>query len=381
MNTSAIAIVDDDPLILESLAVAVARSGRTVYLCSDIESAEVVLSHTDVSHVLADVQFSGRFGFEGLSFLAATRVAQPGCHIVLMSGYGDDELRDETMMRGADAFLQKPFELSALEEVLDLPFDVDLSAEARVVRFPSIAEIVGGPSLQVHLQPIVDLRDSDSPLGYEALARYTDAPLPGNAWLFDYARRKGRKFDLNAACVRRAIAAAAGLPSEARIFINIDPSLLADGRDLAQHILTAATVHRVAPSRLVIELTEETTFADADASLVAVEKLRAAGVSFALDDFGSGFAHLTYASAIQPAFVKVSQILGTAFEGDEMRRRIIGGIASMARRLGCLTIVEGVESEETATALREAGIPLAQGYYFGRPSPPVTFWASQAIAV
>jgi EAL domain-containing protein (putative c-di-GMP-specific phosphodiesterase class I) len=225
----------------------------------------------------------------------------------------------------------------------------------------------------MHLQPIVDLRDDDIPLGYEALARYEGAPLAGNGWLFDYARRKGRTFDLNAACIRRAIAAAAGLPIASHIFINVDPSLLSDPRDLAQHILAAAAVHRVNPSRLVIELTEETTFADPALALASIDTLRKAGVSFALDDFGSGFAHLTYASAIRPSFVKVSQMLGTAFESDDMRRRIIGGIAAMAHRLDCLTIVEGVETEETAAALREAGIPLAQGYYFGRPAAAVVY--------
>lgn len=372
-ETPALVVVDDDPLVLESMAVLLGGAGRPIYLCSDIESATVIIGHVTVSHVVADVQFSGRFGFEGLTFVSTIKAKQPDCRIISMSGYDSEALRQETIARGADAFIAKPFGLDSLEEILNIDVTSANIDDAEIIRFPTLLEITEGPSLFAHVQPIVDLRDDDEPFGYEALARYTDGPLPGNGWLFEYARLRGRSYEINAACVIRAIAAAADLPEWSRIFINVDPAVLGDPRDISSTLLRAAASYDVDPSRIVLELTEEMPMSGAPEVLAAIEVLRQEGVQFALDDFGTGYAHLGYAAAIRPAFLKVSQNLGTAFEDDDTRGRIVGSLFGLAKALNCLMIVEGVESEATATAARRAGIPLAQGYFFGKPGAAVAF--------
>ncbi len=269
---------------------------------------------------------------EGLSFVSTIKAKQPDCRIVSMSGYDSEELRKETIARGADGFLAKPFGLDTLEEVLGIDVTSGSFDDAQIIRFPSLAEITDGPDLFAHVQPIIDLRDDSEPFGYEALARYKDGPLPGNGWLFEYARLRGRSYELNAACIRRAIIAASELPECSRIFINVDPAVLE-----------------------------------------AIEGLRREGVEFALDDFGTGYAHLGYAAAIRPSFLKVGNNLGTSFEDDETRGRIVGSLFVLAKALDCLMIVEGVESEATAAAARYAGIPLAQGYFFGMPDAAAAF--------
>jgi len=355
------------------MAVLLGGTGRPVYLCSDIEAATVVISQIPVSHVVADVQFSGRFGFEGLTFVSTIKAKQPDCRIVSMSGYDSDELRKETIARGADGFLAKPFGLDTLEEVLGIDVTCTSIEDAQIIRFPSLVEITEGPGLFAHVQPIVDLRDGDEPFGFEALARYKNSPLPGNGWLFEYARLRGCSYELNAACIRRSIIAASELPACSRIFINIDPAVLADPRDISKTLMKAAREYDVDLSRIVLELTEEMPMSGAPAVLEAIEALRGEGVEFALDDFGTGYAHLGYAAAIRPSFLKVSNNLGTSFEDDETRGRIVGSLFVLAKALDCLMIVEGVESEATATAARRAGIPLAQGYFFGMPGAAGAF--------
>jgi ActR/RegA family two-component response regulator len=240
-ETCALVVVDDDQLILESLAVLLSGAGRPIYLCSDVESATVVIGHVPVSHLVADVQFSGRFGFEGLTFVSAVKAKQPDCRIVSMSGYDSDVLREETIARGADSFLPKPFGLDTLEEVLGISLTSCDADDAKIVRFPSLTEITQGPSLFSHVQPIVDLRDGCEPFGYEALARYSNGPLPGNGWLFEYARLRGHSFELNAACIRRALIAAAELPEYSKVFINVDPATLSDARDIGTILLSASS--------------------------------------------------------------------------------------------------------------------------------------------
>ena len=52
-------IIDDDPAITEALAMLLDEDGRTTIICSDVESAEIMLARYPVTHVLTDVQFSG----------------------------------------------------------------------------------------------------------------------------------------------------------------------------------------------------------------------------------------------------------------------------------------------------------------------------------
>ena len=56
-------LVDDDDAITGSLSMTLERSGRTTVVCSDVDAAEIALAHRAVTHVVADVQFSGAFGF------------------------------------------------------------------------------------------------------------------------------------------------------------------------------------------------------------------------------------------------------------------------------------------------------------------------------
>ncbi|MGX7002400.1 EAL domain-containing protein [Caballeronia sp. KNU42] len=43
------------------------------------------------------------------------------------------------------------------------------------------------------------------------------------------------------------------------------------------------------------------------------------------------------------------------------------GIVSVARHFGMQVIAEGVETESQHEALREAGVPFGQGYFYQQP--------------
>ncbi|MFN2442061.1 MAG: response regulator [Thermoanaerobaculia bacterium] len=113
-----ILIVDDDPEVTEGLALALAEPARLIITCNDVESAQVVLERTTVRTMVTDVRFSGPFGFEGLDVVRHAIEKAPGIQIILMSGNATPELESEAFRRGAQAFLQKPFGLEQLEELL-----------------------------------------------------------------------------------------------------------------------------------------------------------------------------------------------------------------------------------------------------------------------
>lgn len=113
-------VLDDDLLITEALALGLEQEGRTVITCNDLESAQRVLERMSPSHVVTDLQLSGSLSLEGLEFIQFAKDHSPNCLIIVMTGDTSEELHIETSARGANAFLQKPFELSELETLLDL---------------------------------------------------------------------------------------------------------------------------------------------------------------------------------------------------------------------------------------------------------------------
>jgi len=356
-------VIDDDSSVTSALSMLLEHDGRTLILCSDVESAELMLARHPVTHVLSDVQFSGPFGFEGLHFLTRIREQRPACRIVLMTGAVTDALRDVAGRLGAASVLAKPFDLSELEEAMELDGAAEGAYELLTV--PPLDEVLRSGLLSTAFQPIVTLNGAI--FGFEALARIEGAWGGGAITeLFEYAAKRERLAELNVAALTSAIAGARALAGEMALFINVDPMTF-DRGDVAGALRATAAKHAVPLSRVVLEITERSSFLDPASVLPAIESLRADGVRFALDDHGSAYSHLSLIDQIRPAFIKISPTFGTAFDEDAMRLRVVRNIASLARDFGCRTILEGVESASTARAAAAHGIDLAQGYYFGRP--------------
>lgn len=362
-----ILLSDDDETITEALSLTLDRAGRTLIVCSDVDAAEVALSEFGVTHVITDVQFSGDFGYEGLHFLDRVKALSPRSRIVLMSGNVSDALRNNAMQHGAAAVLSKPFRTAELEAALSGGAPPDESdGPFQLIRIPSIDELLRSNRLTVAYQPIVELSaNRTTTFAFEALTRVRgEWPSAGPSALFQYAERRGKLADLNISAMQRALTDAVVLPEEALLFINIDPLTFSDAR-LVPALHRALSSTRIAPSRIVLEVTERCGIAEGLAGHV-FEELRAEGIRFALDDHGSAYSHLLHISTIRPSFIKISNAFGTAFESDETKRRIIRNTLALARDFGCETVLEGIENSVTARAAIDEGIRLGQGFHFSR---------------
>ncbi len=361
-----ILLVDDDSGITEALSYTLERPGRTLILCSDVESAEIALARFPVTHLVTDVQFSGTFGFEGLHFLGRVRSQAPECRIVLMTGYASEQLRAEALRDGASAVLSKPFETDELEAALG--DDSTSGAAYEVIRIPPIDEILRGDAITPVFQPIVRLTGTGTTyFGYEALTRVRGSWLTGGpVMLFEYAARRAKLAELNIVAMTRSMESAALLPEDTSLFINVDP-LTFDGRRLVPALKAAAQEAALPFERIVLEVTERSAFPDDAIAGRVFDELRELGLRFALDDHGSAYSHLGLISRIKPSFIKMSQTFGTDFENDETKGRIVRHTVALARDFGCETILEGIESGTTARAAAALGVTLAQGFHFGRP--------------
>jgi EAL domain-containing protein (putative c-di-GMP-specific phosphodiesterase class I) len=363
-------IVDDDADIADALAMMLERPGRELIVCGDLESAEIAIERMPVAGVITDVRLSSPFRFEGLDFINHIRRHSPDSVIVLMTGANSPELEKEAIARGAAAVLSKPFDTALLDELLPEPKSHD---EGRIVRMPSLDTIVTSAKLFPLLQPIVRLDEpSFAPFGYESLARCeTPSILALPDALFDYAHRKGRVAELELACIQATFAQAGSRlrNSSAKLFINLHPSVIVNER-LPEVLEEARAAAEIASERVVLEITEQESLGEAVRVARQCAGLRDLGYAFALDDVGVAYSHLTHVDQIRPTYLKISQHFGTSFETDATRTKIVHNILSLAHELGCELVLEGIETAETRDAARHAGIPLGQGFLFGRPSAP-----------
>jgi diguanylate cyclase (GGDEF)-like protein/PAS domain S-box-containing protein len=121
----------------------------------------------------------------------------------------------------------------------------------------------------------------------------------------------------------------------------------------------------LAPSSLVLEITESQLMRDCTATLIALRELGGLGVRLALDDFGTGYSSLGYLKRFPLHILKVDKsfIDGADAESRTISRAIIG----LGRSLGLEVVAEGVEHDEQLDFLHREGCHLAQGYWFSRP--------------
>lgn len=108
-----IMIVDDERSILLSLSYALRAEGVEVIVCDEISQAEEALANTEFDLVIADIRMSGINGIEGLELLNYIK-ARYGSEVIVMTGYGTDEIEAEACRLGALHYFNKPIDISEL---------------------------------------------------------------------------------------------------------------------------------------------------------------------------------------------------------------------------------------------------------------------------
>jgi len=363
--TETVLVVDDQAEVADAIAAGLARNGRAVIVCYDAESAQLVVETTPVTAVVSDVRLTGPFRFEGLDFLDHLARHAPTARVALISGMLTPELEAESLRRGAAVVLQKPFEIADIEKILT---SGNGTGDATLMRIPTLDEIIGSGVVQPRFQPIVRLANEEA-IGFESLACLAlDSLIARPDFLFVYAERKGRITDLELTCISGTFNAARTLVGERFLFMNLHPSVLANGERLRAAILADAARSGIPLDRVVLELTEQGALGREGGVLEAIDALRQDGIRFAFDDVGMAYSHLPVIERVRPAYLKVSQHFGSGFESDPTRLKLVRNLLSLARDFDAELILEGIETRQTADAARDIGIPLGQGFYFAQPS-------------
>jgi EAL domain-containing protein (putative c-di-GMP-specific phosphodiesterase class I) len=122
-------------------------------------------------------------------------------------------------------------------------------------------------------------------------------------------------------------------------------------------------------SAIEFEIVESTAILDMSRAADAISELGKEGVRFSLDDFGTGYSSFGYLKAIPVHGIKIDRSFVSDLGSCDKNCQILQAFLGVAQVFGIETLAEGVETTETAIALRQLGVRYGQGYGIARPMP------------
>jgi EAL domain-containing protein (putative c-di-GMP-specific phosphodiesterase class I) len=259
------------------------------------------------------------------------------------------------------------------ESLIDRLID-DARTMARFQRFRSgirnkekLQEIIIKEELTIVFQPIVDLRTKRI-MGYEALTRGPAGSEYENPYfLFDTAKEVGLIFELDRICRKRALLKSAWLEPDASLFINCLPGTIHDPEFKGDYLNELLADVRRRPQNVVIEVSEREAIEDYSAFRAALRHYSELGFSIAVDDTGAGYSSLEAIVELEPDFLKLDISMIRGIHEHLLKQELIKAIVSFSKNIDATIIAEGIETQEELTTLEDLGVPLGQGFLFGRP--------------
>lgn len=295
-----------------------------------------------------------------------------------VSSTTDPALPLSTLLMEADLALQEAKTRTSSVAVCN----VELRAAAQRQR--SLAErfraAIGGPDLDLALQPIVDI-DTGEVVCAEALARWTDDGVPVDPEEFITVAEKSSlivEFDrwalARAADLAVEVAKALGRPVP--VAVNISWRHLHEG-DLLSDVEAALEATGCPPESLRLELTESVVPADGPAAQATLDAIAALGVSLALDDFGTGYTSINQLRRLPFDTVKIDRSLTADLQSRD-QRDLVELVMQLGLLLDLVMVGEGVETAAQADLLNAAGCRLGQGWLWSHALPLDDFVAYAA---
>lgn len=290
---------------------------------------------------------------------------------VVIYPFDDDELDGgyEELLKKADAAMYSA-KKQGRNSFQYYSSDIHDSALARMQIENNLRYALRRNEMQLHYQPQVDL-ETGRIVGVEALLRWTHPEMgvvPPDTFI-PIAEEMGLIIDIGEYVLRSACCFAKRLHDEGHTTINMAVNLSARQMqsslpDLVDSILEETGLD---PSRLELELTENSLVENVEECISILQQLSDQGVQTSIDDFGTGYSSLSYLQRLPIGTLKIDRSFLNDVQDRNDDAPIITTIIGMAHNMKLKVIAEGVETREQLEFLRLHGCEWGQGYFFSKP--------------
>jgi EAL domain-containing protein (putative c-di-GMP-specific phosphodiesterase class I) len=323
----------------------------------------------------AVAQFSERMALMfGMPLMVGTRQHRLKASIGAAVYPGDGRTADELLSNSHLAFCRAKATRRGGHVVFESAIRQEL--ESRLTLEGELASAVERNEFELFYQPQVRLADGGL-VGAEALIRWRH-PVRGLVSPAEFMpvintssmSERIAGWVLETACRQARIWQRAG--HDVRVGVNLSPSQLHSG-DLASSVAEVLAITGLTPSLLELEVTEDILLLDEQRVLDTFLRIQELGVRVVFDDFGTGYASLSYLKKFPLDGLKIDRSFVLDLRADSDDAAIVGSTIGLSKQLGLSVIAEGIENRATADLLVSMGCEEGQGYFFGRPMPAQAF--------
>jgi len=231
---------------------------------------------------------------------------------------------------------------------------------------------LAGDGVQVHYQSVVELVDGHV-LGAEALVRLRrpNGSLQLPETFIPTAEECGLVLPLGQRVLERACDQPLRWQGKTGhpwfVSVNISPRQLAQA-DLVAEVTSALAAAALPGGQLRLEVTEMALLDVEPRVLDTLDQLRAMGVRIGVDDFGTGYASMSYVRHLPLDFLKIDQSFVSGMHDDPRALAMVEATLALSHRLGLRSVAEGIETEAQWAQLRDLGCDEGQGFLFAKPT-------------
>lgn len=231
-----------------------------------------------------------------------------------------------------------------------------------------VMDAIAEGRMTIAFQPVVRSDETGTVAFNECLCRILDREgtvVPAGSFM-PSIEHLGLIRHVDRTVLRATLATLAGHPDQ-RLSVNLSPQSMHDSEWLSILESEAAATPGLV-DRLILEVTESSAMLDPARTLGFMNRVRALGCAFALDDFGAGYTSFRHFRDFRFDAVKIDGSFVTGIARNRDNQILVNTLVSIADHFSMFTVAEFVENDEDAAFLQGIGIDFLQGYRYGVPT-------------
>ncbi|BCD60073.1 MULTISPECIES: GGDEF domain-containing phosphodiesterase [unclassified Nitratiruptor] len=202
-------------------------------------------------------------------------------------------------------------------------------------------------------------------VGYEALIRWErDGEIISPAKFIPIAEENGLIIEIGEYVLRAVCSYLQN--SDTKISVNISPRQFEDEL-FVKRVKEIINEYSIEPNNLIFEITENILLENIKEAIVKIIQLKKFGISFSIDDFGTGFSSFEYLKTLPLSELKIDQMFVKNIVDNSNDYAIVEAMTKIGHIFELQVVAEGVETKEQLQILQKIGVDVYQGYYFGKP--------------